>query len=270
MTWKIYNEIKQYQSSKKLQYIQTDIPKSYKLSLKQQNLMEIIHKVESMDQIMAEVKDITWVILDDFVYDATSFIHPGGNCLIELCKGKEISRYFYGACGIDDKDKGHKHSLSAKKLLQSMYIGKLPNSFQLIKSKLSKEIEELNSSPLLSIKNLKVPDASSKFGSQVSNENYHDNSNAENLYGNAENQCLNKKKFDLKEKLISVRSNGSNSSIDDFKDNKINEIKNFGWILVNKIAISNDIMKFQMFHSNYVILNKIQRIQDFGKHFKVN
>ena len=71
-------------------------------------------------------------------------------------------------------------------------------------------------------------------------------------------------KSGLKDKLLTFRS--ATSAMNDFPGNTT---KYFKWTLSNKIQISNDLMKFQMIHSDYIILNKIQRIHDFGKYFKV-
>ena len=183
ITWKIYYEIKQHQSSKNLQYIQTmELSRSYKLTSKQQRLIEIIDKEESIDEIMAEINDINWVIIDDNIYDVTNFNHPGGNYLIQLSKGKEISRYFYGAYGFTPKDKGHKHSVSANNLLQSMYIGKLPSIFQLIKSKHTKEIEDLDYSPTSYLINIRESNKEIKSSIKTPNENLNDNT--EDINGN--------------------------------------------------------------------------------------
>ncbi|XP_039054764.1 cytochrome b5-like [Hibiscus syriacus] len=65
-------------------------------------------------------KDDCWVVIDDKVYDVTSYLdeHPGGDDVVLVATGKDATDDF--------EDAGH--SESAKELMQSFCIGELDTS----------------------------------------------------------------------------------------------------------------------------------------------
>jgi len=59
--------------------------------------MALLNKGATPEDIVREVPDIKWVVLNRSVYDLTNFTHPGGNFLIKAVVGQNAERYFYGA-----------------------------------------------------------------------------------------------------------------------------------------------------------------------------
>lgn len=52
-----------------------------------------------------------WVIVNSEVYDLSNYIHPGGNFIIQNVIGREVSRFFYGAYGLESTTiKPHLHT----------------------------------------------------------------------------------------------------------------------------------------------------------------
>ncbi|CAD8175047.1 unnamed protein product [Paramecium pentaurelia] len=96
------------------------------LNENQQKLIKLLEGNQSTNQIIKELPNIKWVMLDQDIYDLTDYQHPAGNFLISNVNGKEISRYFYGAFGLESTQvKSYNHSQVAYKSLQSRYIGRL-------------------------------------------------------------------------------------------------------------------------------------------------
>ena len=45
--------------------------------------------------------DISYVIYKNAILDITKLIHPGGRYVLDFVKGREISRFIYGAYKIE-------------------------------------------------------------------------------------------------------------------------------------------------------------------------
>lgn len=70
------------------------------------------------------------VILDDLILDVGKFMHehPGGTFSISHNVGRDISKFFYGGYAlenIDGKVEVHRHSISARKIVQQLIVGRL-------------------------------------------------------------------------------------------------------------------------------------------------
>lgn len=73
--------------------------------------MKLLESNKTTNQIIKELPNIKWVMLDQDVYDLTDYQHPAGNFLISNVNGKEISRYFYGAFCLESiRMKSYNHS----------------------------------------------------------------------------------------------------------------------------------------------------------------
>ena len=69
------------------------------------------------------------VILDDMVLDISKFIflHPGGQFSLSQNIGRDISKYFHGGYSLENRDlvKNHMHSSDARRIVNSLIIGRL-------------------------------------------------------------------------------------------------------------------------------------------------
>lgn len=65
------------------------------------------------------------------VLDVSSYLnyHPGGRFLIENNIGRDISKFFYGGYSLEATNKSdlHVHTRYAKKVVNSLVVGKLEN-----------------------------------------------------------------------------------------------------------------------------------------------
>ena len=43
------------------------------------------------------------MIFNNEIIDLTEFVHPGGQYIWNKVKGREISRFLYGGCGLEDE-----------------------------------------------------------------------------------------------------------------------------------------------------------------------
>ena len=70
-----------------------------------------------------------YVILDEWVLDATDFAHehPGGHFMLNRMNGKDISKYFHGGYNLEPTRDGwnNAHSNYARKIVNSLIIGRL-------------------------------------------------------------------------------------------------------------------------------------------------
>ena len=65
-------------------------------------------------------------IFKNKVYDLGSYIHPGGQFIFQECRWREISRFMYGAVGLEMMNgDAWLHSTQAMEKLESSYIGDL-------------------------------------------------------------------------------------------------------------------------------------------------
>lgn len=79
------------------------------LSERQQKLVHLLNTLYASEEKLADisaiatflenpkygVNDLTWVLLDNKIYDLTEFNHPGGNFIIKAVKGAfELSIFF--------------------------------------------------------------------------------------------------------------------------------------------------------------------------------
>jgi hypothetical protein len=69
------------------------------------------------------------------VYDVSRLLHSGGMFIVEHMIGEEISRYVYGAYGLEVcKAQGYQHTVYAMKLLNVIFACELDSSkFKLLK-----------------------------------------------------------------------------------------------------------------------------------------
>lgn len=72
-----------------------------------------------IDSIITAVPSVKWVVYNSGVYDVTSFVHPGGQYLIQPVIGKEIGRYMNGSLPLEGYDTpSYTHSAKAMQLLK--------------------------------------------------------------------------------------------------------------------------------------------------------
>ena len=77
-------------------------------------------------EVMSQFQHMNYVIFEDGVYNLTNMTHPGGFFIMDLIKGQDATKYFYGGYTIEGLDLDpHKHSLYAKNYLSDLQIGKL-------------------------------------------------------------------------------------------------------------------------------------------------
>lgn len=74
------------------------------------------------------------VIIDNYVLNVTKFLdeHPGGRFSIEHNIGRDISKYFYGGYALENTKKvdNHTHSSDARRIVNSLIVGKLEGNWQ--------------------------------------------------------------------------------------------------------------------------------------------
>ena len=72
------------------------------------------------------------MVLDDFVLDVKRFMgeHPGGRFSLEHNIGRDVSKFFHGGYSLENVDKvpEHTHSNDARKVVNSLIIGRLEGS----------------------------------------------------------------------------------------------------------------------------------------------
>lgn len=68
----------------------TKINQNSKIKKIQQNINSMTLFKVPRDILIAEIPNLTWIILDSNIYDITDFRHPGGNYIIEKIKGNFI------------------------------------------------------------------------------------------------------------------------------------------------------------------------------------
>ena len=70
-----------------------------------------------------------YVILDEWVLDATEFAHehPGGHFMLNRMNGKDISKYFHGGYNLEPSRDGwnNAHSNYARKIVNSLIVARL-------------------------------------------------------------------------------------------------------------------------------------------------
>ncbi|CAD8078937.1 unnamed protein product [Paramecium sonneborni] len=94
----------------------------------QTKLLKLLQGNHQTSDILKELPNIKWVLLNQDVYDLTDYQHPGGNFIISNVNGQEISRYFYGAFALESTTmEPYTHSQFAYQTLQKRYIGTLQN-----------------------------------------------------------------------------------------------------------------------------------------------
>ena len=128
----VVHELKSFHCNSKKQlkiqsYIVEDkIKVNSKNTKEQQELLEMIQNNKELREIKAKFPLVNWVFYHNSIYDLTKFFHPGGEFLIEQCKGRDVSRFLVGAYAIEtSKLKPHKHSEKAFSLLEKFKIGEL-------------------------------------------------------------------------------------------------------------------------------------------------
>ena len=69
------------------------------------------------------------VILDEYILDVSQWMrqHPGGTFAIKHNVGRDISKFFHGGYALENihKVREHKHSNDARKVVNSLIIGRL-------------------------------------------------------------------------------------------------------------------------------------------------
>lgn len=67
-----------------------------------------------------------WCIFNNTVIDLTGMTHPGGNFIWKSVKGREISRFLYGAYGLENTlIPPYKHSIYAYQMIKQSTVGYL-------------------------------------------------------------------------------------------------------------------------------------------------
>ncbi|CAD8152680.1 unnamed protein product [Paramecium octaurelia] len=116
-----YQNGKIYQMFKK----EEERPRQHSGSLQDSLLIQYITQNEQ-SQLQNEFQNKFWVIFNNEIIDLTEFVHPGGQYIWKKVKGREISRFIYGGCGLeDDTAKQFQHSHNATVLLKNNVIGTL-------------------------------------------------------------------------------------------------------------------------------------------------
>jgi len=52
----------------------------------------------------AEFNTKTWVLLNNSIINLTGLVHPGGQFIWQAVKGREVSRFIYGAYGLENSE----------------------------------------------------------------------------------------------------------------------------------------------------------------------
>ena len=70
---------------------------------------------------------ILWIMLGNSVYDITEFRHPGGQFLVDKCRGRDVGRFMFGGYMLEpfSKIKGHIHSKNAMAILEEFKFGEI-------------------------------------------------------------------------------------------------------------------------------------------------
>ncbi|CAD8212378.1 unnamed protein product [Paramecium pentaurelia] len=104
---------------------QNQLPKEHSGTLQDSLLIQYIEQNEQ-SHIYNEFQNKLWLIFNDEIIDLTGFSHPGGQYIWECVKGREVSRFIYGGCGLEDGTaKQYPHSKNAVVLLKNHVIGSL-------------------------------------------------------------------------------------------------------------------------------------------------
>lgn len=51
---------------------------------------------DSLNEKSTIFSESCWVVFEDHLYDLKDFVHPGGNFVVKMCKGTDITKYVYG------------------------------------------------------------------------------------------------------------------------------------------------------------------------------
>lgn len=90
------------------------------------------------------------VLLDDLVLNVTKFMdeHPGGKFSIQHNIGRDISKFFYGGYALENQKSvpAHTHSNDARKIVNSLIIGRLESSAPVQMMKISSSAGSANKS----------------------------------------------------------------------------------------------------------------------------
>ena len=70
-------------------------------SQQQQDLLDLINNQKELSEINSKYPLINWVVYHNSIYDLTHFFHPGGDFLIEQCRGRDVARFLVGAYAIE-------------------------------------------------------------------------------------------------------------------------------------------------------------------------
>ncbi|CAD8128226.1 unnamed protein product [Paramecium sonneborni] len=101
--------------------------KEHSKTLQESLLVQYIEQNEQ-SQIYNEFQSKLWLIFNNEIIDLTGFFHPGGQYIWEKAKGREVSRFIYGGCGLEDGTaQQYPHSKNAITLLKNHVIGSLNN-----------------------------------------------------------------------------------------------------------------------------------------------
>ncbi|CAD8106829.1 unnamed protein product [Paramecium primaurelia] len=124
--WRIIFEFL-YQNGKIYQLFkqQKERPRQHSGTLQDSLLIQYIEQNEQ-SQLINEFQNKFWVIFNNEIIDLTEFVHPGGQYIWNKVKGREISRFLYGGCGLEDETaKQYQHTKNAIVLLKNNVIGTL-------------------------------------------------------------------------------------------------------------------------------------------------
>ena len=115
------------------------------------------------DELKLRYPKLIVVILNDGIYDMTTYNHPGSNRLLRKSNFKDVGRYLFGISGLEhNNSEAHTHSGMAFKALQDRRIGTL--SSQMVKKTLEFTLEaKLEFSKTTSMFVFKNPDFSHKL-----------------------------------------------------------------------------------------------------------
>lgn len=80
-----------------------------------------------MAAIENDYSNLLWVTFNEKIINLTGLTHPGGNFIWEAVKGREVSRFIYGAYGLEKHDMApYRHSMAAFNVMEARVIGSLP------------------------------------------------------------------------------------------------------------------------------------------------
>ncbi|CAD8125991.1 unnamed protein product [Paramecium sonneborni] len=124
--WRIIFEYL-YQNGKFYQFFNKKEERSRQQSgtLSNSLMIQYIEQNEQ-SQLQEDFKSRLWVMFNNEIIDLTEFVHPGGQYIWNKIKGREVSRFIFGGCGLEDETaKQYEHSKNALVLLQNRVIGQL-------------------------------------------------------------------------------------------------------------------------------------------------